>query len=421
MDLLAIAVPFFLLLLLIELAADRALTRGLYRVNDAVNSLSTGVINVTTGYFTKFVGFAIWGFVLQHLALFTIPVEVFDTSLSGLAWWALAIIAWDFCYYWSHRVGHEVSVFWAGHAVHHQSEDYNLSTALRQPSTGFLLSWVFFLPLFVLGFPLEILITVNAINLIYQFWVHTQLIDKLGVLDGILVTPSNHRVHHAQNTRYIDRNYGGMLIIWDRLFGTFQAELDNEPPIYGVRRPLNSWNPFWANLKVYADLLSDSVRTRAWRDKYRVWFARTGWRPDDVALRYPASHSDLDHFQKYDPVQSPGVRVYLALQCVAIIAATLWVGLLYVESGLAGVVWPCVAIWFALWALGSINDGQASGRWLEPGRLLLTAGAAWLTDTHVVVVESYAAASLLSFFLLCYLFKKQEIMKETSNNNEMHA
>ncbi|MEM9690014.1 MAG: sterol desaturase family protein, partial [Pseudomonadota bacterium] len=344
-----------------------------------------------------------------------------DTSLSGLAWWALAIIAWDFCYYWSHRVGHEVSVFWAGHAVHHQSEDYNLSTALRQPSTGFLLSWVFFLPLFVLGFPLEILITVNAINLIYQFWVHTQLIDKLGVLDGILVTPSNHRVHHAQNTRYIDRNYGGMLIIWDRLFGTFQAELDNEPPIYGVRRPLNSWNPFWANLKVYADLLSDSVRTRAWRDKYRVWFARTGWRPDDVALRYPASHSDLDHFQKYDPVQSPGVRVYLALQCVAIIAATLWVGLLYVESGLAGVVWPCVAIWFALWALGSINDGQASGRWLEPGRLLLTAGAAWLTDTHVVVVESYAAASLLSFFLLCYLFKKQEIMKETSNNNEMHA
>lgn len=210
MDLLAFAAPFFLLALLIEWTIDRRRGSNLYRLNDAVNSLSAAMLSSTFGYFTRLLPLLAWGFVLQHFALIDMPMSWFDMSYRGIALWIVAAIAWDFCYYWFHRISHEISILWAAHAVHHQSEDYNLSTALRQTSTGFLFGWIFYTPLFLIGFPLQVLVTVNAINLIYQFWVHTQVIDKPGVLDRILVTPSNHHVHHAQNERYIDRNYGGM-------------------------------------------------------------------------------------------------------------------------------------------------------------------------------------------------------------------
>ncbi len=180
MDLLAYAVPFFLLLLLIELAVDLLTKAGRYRLNDAVNSLSAGMLNSTTGYFTKFLPLLFWGLVLENFAILDLPLDAFDLSLSGMALWITALLAWDFCYYWFHRYSHEISVLWAAHAVHHQSEEYNLSTALRQTSTGFLLGWIFYLPLFLIGFPLEVLLLVNAINLIYQFWVHTQFVGRLG-------------------------------------------------------------------------------------------------------------------------------------------------------------------------------------------------------------------------------------------------
>ena len=251
MDLIALAVPFFLLSLLIELAIDRLRGTRFFRTNDAINSLSAGILSTTIGYFTRLLPLVAWGYVLEHLALVDMPITWFDASPRGIALWVVAALAWDFCYYWFHRFSHEVSILWAAHAVHHQSEDYNLSTALRQTSTGFLFGWIFYLPLFLIGFPLQVLIMVNAVNLIYQFWVHTQHVRRMGVLDRILVTPSNHRVHHAQNERYIDKNYGGMLILWDRLFGTFEEERDDEPVVFGVRKPLANWNPFWANLQVY--------------------------------------------------------------------------------------------------------------------------------------------------------------------------
>jgi len=241
------AVPFFLLALLVELIIDRRRGAGLYRSNDAINSLSAGTLSTTIGYFTRLLPLVAWGFVLENFALMDMPLGWFDASSRGIALWVTAALAWDFCYYWFHRFSHEISVLWAAHAVHHQSEDYNLSTALRQTSTGFLFGWIFYVPLFVIGFPLEVLVTVNAVSLIYQFWVHTQFVRRMGVLDRILVTPSNHRVHHAQNERYIDKNYGGILILWDRLFGTFEDERDDEPVIFGVRKPLANWNPFWAN------------------------------------------------------------------------------------------------------------------------------------------------------------------------------
>jgi alkylglycerol monooxygenase len=371
MDLIALAVPFFLLALLGELAIDRARGTGLYRANDAINSLSAGTLSTTIGYFTKLLPLIAWGFVLENFALIDMPLSWFDASSRGIALWVTAALAWDFCYYWFHRFSHEISVLWAAHAVHHQSEDYNLSTALRQTSTGFLFGWIFYVPLFVIGFPLEVLITVNAVNLIYQFWVHTQVIRRLGPLDRILVTPSNHRVHHAQNERYIDKNYGGMLILWDRLFGTFEDERDGDPVVFGVRKPLANWNPFWANLQVYDYLLFDARHARRWRDKFGVWFRRTGWRPPDVEARFPKQRADLSVFEKFDPAVPDAMKRYVLAQFGAAIVATLGIGVLFAASGALAVLLPCVLLWAALYTLGILNEGRPYAVRFEGVRLLL--------------------------------------------------
>jgi alkylglycerol monooxygenase len=375
MDLIALAVPFFLLAIVIELLIDKVRATGLFRANDAINSLSAGILSTTSGYFTRFLSLVAWGYVLQHFALIDMPIGWFDLSARGVMLWIAAAIIWDFCYYWFHRFSHEISILWAAHAVHHQSEDYNLTTALRQTSTGFLFGWIFYLPIFLLGFPLEVVVAVNAVNLIYQFWVHTQVVRRLGVLDYILVTPSNHRVHHAQNERYIDKNYGGMLILWDRLFGTFEDESDDEPVVFGVRKPLASWNPFWANWQVYDYLLFDAVRTRRWRDKIGIWFHRTGWRPQDVASRYPKARLDIEQFAKFDAQPLPVLRGYVRAQFVVALAATLGIARLLGTAGLSGVVIPCLMLWVLLWTLGMLNEGREHAIRAELGRLLVVVPA----------------------------------------------
>lgn len=405
MDLIAYAVPFFLLALLAELSIDLARRSGLFRLNDAINSLSAGILSTTTGYFTRLLPLLAYGIVFERFAVIDMPLAWFDLSARGLALWVAAALGWDFCYYWFHRFSHEISVLWAAHAVHHQSEDYNLSTALRQTSTGFLFGWIFYLPLFVIGFPIEVLLTVNAINLIYQFWVHTQVVRRLGPLDYVLVTPSNHRVHHAQNERYIDRNYGGMVILWDRMFGTFQDELDEDPVIFGVRKPLATWNPFRANLQVYDYLLFDARHARRWRDKLGVWLRRTGWRPPDVEARFPKGRAELASFRKYDPVVTGGVSRYVLLQFVAATVWTLWISVLFATAGAQAVVVPCLLLWALLYTLGLFNDNRRYAARFELLRLLvvvplgLLATAprpAWLVGALAV----YLVVSLFGLYLV---------------------
>lgn len=371
MDLIALAVPLFLLALFIELLIDWRRGTGFYRSNDAINSLSAGIMSTTFGYFTKFLSLIVWSYVFANFSLLDMQTSWFDISVTGLALWVVAALAWDLCYYWQHRCYHEYSILWAGHAVHHQSEDYNLSTALRQSSTSFLFSWIFYIPLFVIGFPLEVLLTVGAINLLYQFWVHTQFVSRLGVLDRILVTPSNHRVHHAQNERYIDKNYGGILILWDRFFGTFAAESNDDPVVFGIRKPLRNWNPFWANLQVYDYLLFDSLHTQRWRDKIGIWFSRTGWRPADVEARYPKQHAALSGFRKFDPAVSRGRRYYVLAQFAVAVAGALFIAVLFARDGAASVLVPCLLLWAQLYTLGSLSEGRPHARLLESLRLLL--------------------------------------------------
>ena len=221
------AVPVFMALLLIEVLASRWMGRDVYRVHDAVTSVNIGFISEAVRSLVKLV-------TVIFYALFVERVGTFQFDIKQPWVWVLAFFMYDFLYYWAHRAGHEVRLLWAAHVVHHSSEDFNLSTALRQSSTNQLFYWVFYVPMAVVGIPASVFVTVALLSAIYQFWVHTQLVPKLGWVDRIFVTPSNHRCHHGRNDYCIDVNYGATLIIWDRIFGTYAQERDNEPVVYGV-------------------------------------------------------------------------------------------------------------------------------------------------------------------------------------------
>ena len=348
-QIIVLATPVFLLLIVLEFAVGLARGRNTYRLNDALNSIGLGVMSQVTGVFGKLLRIGVYTLAFEHVALIRLPAD-------ALWVWLFALLFYDFCYYWLHRAGHRVAVLWAAHAVHHQSEDYNLSTALRQTSSGFLLGWLFYLPMAVAGVPPLVFGVVALIDLLYQFWVHTQQIGRLGWFDRWFCSPSNHRVHHAVNDRYLDKNYGGILIVWDRLFGTFAEEDDRGPIVYGTRSPLRSWNPVWANLQVYRDLLLDSWRATSWADKLRVWIKPPGWRPADVAVRWPKADFDIAAVQRYDPHVSRAALFAAAGLFLAVLGATsvfLWfahrLSLGEQAAGAAGIV-------LLLWLIGALTQ-----------------------------------------------------------------
>lgn len=233
MDYIALSIPVFFVLMGAELAWSAWTGRKVYRFNDYITNLGCGIGSQIVGAFTKALIFAAYLFVFDHWRMFTLPTNALT--------WVLAFLFVDFFYYWFHRSSHEVNAFWAAHIVHHQSEEYNLSVALRQSWFQGFISWAFYLPMAFLGFHPLTIVTVGAFNTLYQFWIHTKAIRTLGPLEWILNTPSHHRVHHGSDPKYIDRNHAGTLIIWDKLFGTFQRE--EEEPVYGITKPLSSWNP----------------------------------------------------------------------------------------------------------------------------------------------------------------------------------
>lgn len=376
------AVPVFFLLIAIELVFEKIRGTNYYRVNDAINSLSAGVLSRMMDIMHQLLPFTLYALVYQHFS----ATQLDNSPLI----WLLAFVLYDFLYYWNHRLGHEISLLWAAHVVHHSSEEYNLTTALRQTS-GSLLSWVFYLPMALLGFEPGMVITVAALNLVYQFWVHTRHIAKLGWFEWCFVTPSNHRVHHAQNACYIDKNYGGVFIIWDRLFATFQQEKDDEPPIFGIRKALHSWNPVWANLQVYAQLLKDSWHTKKWQDKLRVWLGRTGWRPLDVSVSHPIAKADLAQFSKFDLPLAAATRCYALLQHGITILVALNL-MMYRESLALGSQLQIVAfVVFSSVTLGWLMERRTLALWLELAKNLLCLGL-----SMTLAMPSWMQASLVT-------------------------
>ncbi len=349
-----LATPVFLLLIAIEWFVGWRRRRNTYAWADTFNSIGLGMMSQLIGVFTKLFTLGIYQWVYAHAALFTLDVR------SPLVW-MVALLAYDLLYYWLHRAGHTVALFWAAHVVHHQSEEYNLSTALRQTGSGWLAGWLFYLPMAVAGVPPLVFAVVALIDLLYQFWVHTRQIDRLGWFDRWFCAPSNHRVHHAVDDVYLDRNYGGILIVWDRLFGSFQPELDTHPCHYGTRSPLRSWNPVWANLEVYAALWHDCRHAANRGDKLRVWFKPPGWRPVDVAARFPKDAFVPGANPRYAPAMSAARRnVATALFVAAIVATTgvLWNAHTLAPLQLAGAAGGVLAL---LWLVGWVSERGEEG------------------------------------------------------------
>jgi len=309
-----IAIPIFFGLMAAELVYEAITKKVTYRLNDAVTNINLGVLNQVTGIVTKLVTVGCYSFLYQHFAF----VELGQTI------WAFAalFVLYDFCFYWSHRMSHEISLFWGGHVVHHQSEDFNLSVALRQSSTSFIWSLPFYMPLAFLGFHPVQFVMVAGINLLYQFWIHTEHIGKLGWFGLIMNTPSHHRVHHGRDAKYIDQNYAGVFIIWDRLFGTFVEE--EETPTYGITKPLESWNPVYANFAHYIDLFRYARYSNSWNDTFNILFQNPGWLPEYLQQNVEMNTKTAGDHKYNADIAFPWLKVYAVIQFLIGLAVTTW-------------------------------------------------------------------------------------------------
>jgi sterol desaturase/sphingolipid hydroxylase (fatty acid hydroxylase superfamily) len=352
----ALAIPFFLLAIGAELLAARARGRRVYRLQDALADLGCGVGQQVAMVFGGASLLAAYAWLLQSGAVWRFA--------EGSPWpWAIAFLWVDVAYYWWHRLSHQVNFLWAVHAVHHQSEDYNLAVALRQAVLSAFTSFPFYAPMALLGVPTVVYATMVALSTLYQFWIHTELVGKLGPLELVLNTPSAHRVHHAVNPRYLDRNYAAVLIVWDRLFGTYAEE--REPPVYGVTRPIRSFNPAWAQVQAWAEVLH-KARALAGLDRLRIWWRSPAWSPGGKA---PASEEQVQGRTKHEAPVSRGIRIYALLQFSPLVALT-FLMLLWQASA------PHLALGagalFAFWTLLSVGGLLDGRRWAvaaEAGRL----------------------------------------------------
>ena len=378
-----LAIPMYFTLMAVELIYEGVTKRRTYRLNDAITNINTGVIQQLLNTFSAVIKVGLYTLIYKHAALFH-----FEESWPVFV---AAMVFWDLCYYWSHRMAHEVSLFWGGHVVHHQSEEYNLSVALRQTSTGFIWGFPFYIPMAILGISPTFYLLAGGFNLLYQFWIHTEHINKLPRwVEAVLNTPSHHRVHHGRDPKYLDKNYAGILIIWDRMFGTFKAE--EERPNYGITKPLKSWNPIYANVAHYIDLARSIPDMRSGRDVIRLLFHHPGWSPDYVNPY--VSEATSSGYQKYN-ADRRSITGYLLFQFV------IFLGLNAFYFFAQGAFALEVKIGFAMWIMGSaLIFGflfERPGRWvevLEVSRLIALLLGLWTMHQHYDLLPAFAVISV---------------------------
>ncbi len=307
-----LSIPIFFILIGIELVVERFSHRKLYRLPDAIANLSCGITSQLSGLFMRVFAIGIYEVVHSNLSLFKFERNWF--------YWLALFILVDLAYYWAHRMSHEINLFWGGHVVHHQSEDYNLSVALRQSSFQVVWTFAFSLPLAVIGFDTLDFALMAALTTLYQFWIHTEAINKMGWFEQVFNTPSHHRVHHGRNPKYINKNHAGTLIIWDKLFGTFQPE--EERPTYGITKPIHSWNAVWANFNHYASMAEDLKQIPTWSDKIKFIFKKPGWLPDYLGGYRSAPPVDGSTYQKYETPAPVQLNYYVLFQYLICLVCT---------------------------------------------------------------------------------------------------
>lgn len=390
--------PAFFLMIIIEAIYAKYKGKFNFRTMDVVSSLSAGMTNAIKSVLGLTILIVGYGYFFEHLALLTLEIN----------WtvYLLAFIALDFATYWYHRLAHHVNIFWNRHVIHHSGEDFNTATALRQSISKFVNISVFFLlPAALLGVPPKIIALVTPLHLFVQVWYHTEHIGKLGWLEYIIVTPSQHRVHHAMNPIYLDKNLSPVFCIWDRAFGTFQEELDDEPCVYGVTRQVNTWNPILINLNHLWLLIKDAWRAESWWDKCRIWFMPTGWRPADVAEKYPVPSAKPNQFVKYDTVASKNLKIWTWTQFLVLVAMVFHLLYKLVDIGTPNMFIYGGFLYLAVFSYTTLMDRNSIALWLEIFKstfalgVIYSTGGWFLIDSIIpfgtILVAVYQIVSVL--------------------------
>ena len=406
MEYIVLSIPLFFLLIGLELAWSAWSGRKVYRFSDAIANLGCGIGSQVVGAFTKTMIFGVYLWVYDHARIFTLP----GTALT----WVVTFLLIDLLYYWFHRLSHEVNFLWAAHIVHHQSEEYNLSVALRQSWWQGLFSFWFYIPVAVLGVHPLVIVTVGAFVTLYQFWIHTKAVDRLGPFERLFNTPSHHRVHHGSDPKYIDRNHAGTLIIWDKLFGTYQRE--EEEPVYGITTPLRTWDPLQANFQYWFELAALARRCSSGWDKLRVYLKPPGWQPLHLGGAQGPHAKDKATHTKFNTCVSRRVRAYVAVQFAALLAVSS--AFLFLNAHLpTWSQWALAAlIVYWLMDLGLLLDGRTMAINLEAVRIVATTALCiavavvtwwdpWISGVHwpdrlVVAFIFVGAASMLHLISL---------------------
>lgn len=370
---LLVAMPAFLALVLFEKWYGWYKGNDTVRNMDMVSSLTSGITNVTKDVLSLSIVVLSYPWMVEHWSL----MQIQNSFLVYL----LAFIALDFAGYWIHRLQHEYNLLWNSHIVHHSSEEFNLACALRQSISSIIkIFTIFLLPAALLGVPADAIAIVAPLHLFAQFWYHTRHIGHMGVLEKIIVTPSHHRVHHAINPQYLDKNYSQIFIFWDKLFGTFQKELKEVPPVYGITRPVHTWNPIKINFMHLWLLLQDAWRTRSWKDKLRIWWMPTGWRPADTAEKYPVYKiEDPYNFPKYETSTSPAFGAWVWFQLLILLLLISWLFGRIAAIGSPAIFEYGAFIFLCVYALTELMDHRPSALLWD---LLKISTGIWLMQRH---------------------------------------
>ena len=386
------AIPSFLVLVVIEIVYGHLTNKQTYTLMDTLSSLSSGMTNTLKETLGLALVIISYPFILKNIAL----IELESSS----ALYFIAFICIDFASYWNHRLNHKINIFWNRHVIHHSSEEFNLACALRQSiSSIFGFGALFLIPAAILGVPPKVISILAPLHLFGQFWYHTRHIGKLGWLEYILVTPSQHRVHHAINPIYIDKNLSAIFCIWDRLFGTFQEELDDEPPVYGVLKPVQTWNPIWINFQHFWAILTDAWYAKNWIDKLRVWFMPTGWRSKDIQERFPRTIIENFHLhEKYNPEYSFAQKAIGIFHFIVINLMILYFLSNFVEIsnslrlGLGFLIFGCI---FSFTSLMDLHSWAIKFQiaWASIGLIIL-----WLPNLQFLFIEFQTVKIGLTFY-----------------------
>ena len=402
------AVPGFLILVLIEMLYGHLTKKQSYVFMDTLASLSSGMTNILKDV----LGFGIilisYPFLLEKIAYWEVE------STTGV--YIIAFICIDFASYLVHLLNHKVNIFWNQHLIHHSSEEYNLACALRQSISNIIgFGALFLIPAAFLGVPSEVVITLTPIHLFAQFWYHTKHIGKLGFLEYIIVTPSQHRVHHAINPIYIDKNLAAIFCIWDRMFGTFQEELEDEPPVYGTLKPAMSWNPIWINFQHLYLLSRDAWHTRKWKDKLRIWFMPTGWRPQDVTKIFPVISREMDENKKYKPTYNFKWKVIAVVHFLAITVMLFFFLSKFSDLNFNLKINLSLLIFFSIFGFTSLMDYYSWAPMLEIFRGVFS--IIFVIFTQIQFLEStspFILNSLIGYFIFTFLVGIWARIKEPS-------